>query len=233
MKFERLSDLLETKSLYFSRADDLGDRFEGAMPLANIRIREDQIEKALPRYPELEERRAKVKAEILSSQESFGKTLPRRMFISCWHMRNHESDFWHHYDDRETTICIRSTYRKLRDLTAPFSTVGVVRYGDYQKDYIPEAGALPFGPFFFKRRAYEHESEVRVVVWWVPAAPAEMHSPPDGLTCPIDDLESFVDAIIVSPYAKPDFEETVQALLARYSLRIPLQESSLRGEPLY
>jgi hypothetical protein len=40
MDFTKLVSLLETKSLFFARADKLGDAFEGSMPHQNVNQRE-------------------------------------------------------------------------------------------------------------------------------------------------------------------------------------------------
>jgi hypothetical protein len=229
MGLDSFRQILETSSILFSRADLLGDRFEGSIPLQNVRIREAELEGILPIHPGLEERRDEVRIERLGVMENFGRSLPARMFASCWHMRDTESDFWHLYADRTEAICIRSTFRRLHELT-PCAMVGTVQYRDFSRDALPGDAVPPFGPFFYKRLAYAHETEARAVIFWIPRVPKA--SPPERLGVQVV-LDQIIDAVYFSPYAPQGFEEAVHVAITQHGLTLPLYPSSLATEPFY
>lgn len=232
MSLEKFQNMLESNCLYFPRANLLGDRYEGSVPLKHLRMREEQIEELLPHLQGQDKHRRKTRDELLSTLANYGKTLPSRMFVSCWHLRESESDFWHLYADRRTSICLRSTFERLYVQLAPHAVVGSVRYVDYDSAALPGDAATPFGPFFYKRHAYAHESEARAVIWWFPRFPADWRTPPRGLSVPTN-LEILLDGVYYSPYSEPRFSAIVKRVMADHRLYVPLQPSSLARQPSY
>jgi hypothetical protein len=77
LDFTKLVSLLETRALHFSRADLLGDPYEGSWPSLNVRARPGWWPKDL---------------EV--SSEQFGEVARRnrfRTYINCWNQSEGES----------------------------------------------------------------------------------------------------------------------------------------------
>lgn len=84
MDFTKLVSLIDSQCLYFTRADRFDDRFEGALPKANVTARKIVFEQ----FPET------VREAILKSGRSEGitnKHWTRYNAINCWHMNDYES----------------------------------------------------------------------------------------------------------------------------------------------
>jgi hypothetical protein len=168
MDFTKFVSLIHTRALYFARADTLGDPFEGAFTRANLAFR--------PYWAE----REGLPVDFFDGLAESRRLMPLALFVNSWHWNEVESAaMWSLYLRSGEGIAIRSTFTNLCDsLQGEDSLVfaGQVRYTDYDsvKDVpsdspehdstlIPEDNAL--APFVHKRRSYEHEREVRVVVW--------------------------------------------------------------------
>src|SRR5437016_483962 len=82
--FTKLADMLSRRSLYFSRADLVGDPYEGALPKAGS-IAADEFE------PRLTTEEAQQRADAINRQlRSSAKVTRTTMFLNCWHGNAHE-----------------------------------------------------------------------------------------------------------------------------------------------
>ncbi|MEP0008753.1 MAG: DUF2971 domain-containing protein, partial [Balneola sp.] len=126
MDFTKYVSMLSTSSLYFSRADQFDDPYEGATSHANLNLR-DEVYSDMPNK------------KILNDLSRFAEWVRQWTYVNCWHMNNYESAaMWKLYSKTDEAITIQSTYNKLSDLL-PYSTyVGTVKYIDYGKDWMPE-----------------------------------------------------------------------------------------------
>ena len=78
-------------------------------------------------------------------------------------MNEHKSAaMWKLYAKTNEAVCIQSTFRRLREALGDAARVGVVRYVDYETEWIPESNLM--APFLYKRKSFEHEHEVRAIV---------------------------------------------------------------------
>lgn len=109
MDLPKLIDLLETKSLHFSRADTLDDLFEGSWTQGDAAYR-DQIYQSI----------AAEKGENwshLSGRQYLGNLtehVRRTTYISCWHAGETESAaMWRLYGPTAGSVAIQTTYEKL------------------------------------------------------------------------------------------------------------------------
>ena len=67
------------------------------------------------------------------------------MFVNCWHMNEKESMYmWKIYASHHESICVQSTYRKLALLLPDDAFVGIVKYIDYDTDYIDVTFAVNY-----------------------------------------------------------------------------------------
>ena len=157
--------LIQNEALYFCRSDLMGDPFEGhysrltavgedAWVAAQLT---DEVFRKMPDAKNIFRRNYK---KILSD-------VPREkleLFISCWHMNEAESlAMWKLYAARDDSICVQSTYQKLATLLPSECFLGTVKYIDYDTEFIDVNYA--FNYIVHKRNSFEHERELRAVIW--------------------------------------------------------------------
>jgi hypothetical protein len=213
LNFTKYVALLDRKALYFRRANLLSDPFEGSFPMGNIRNRTKLYEK--------------MEVELPTKNKIQVKDIPIRIrnytYINCWCMNDYESAaMWNIYSKDENGIVIRSSFRSLCDSFAAFKEdiyIGKIVYIDYEKESIPEDNILR--PFLFKRKSYEHESEIRAVLmrWIVKEGKYDLYCQPksEGEYVNIK-LSVLIDKVFVSPSSKKWFYELVKSVTKLYSL---------------
>jgi hypothetical protein len=251
MDFTKFVSLLDRSTLYFARADTLGDRFEGSYSRANAELRPVWAqEQGLP-------------ADVFDDLSEARKLGPLTHFISSWHWNDVESAaMWNLYLRSGDGIAIRSTFGRLcKSLSDDPHRVyaGLVRYIDYETTAIPEANT--FWPFVHKRRSFEHEREVRAVIaefeyfhnlrarmkseWRAQALALKeiddspdldidevLPLPPSGLHIAAD-LAELIEAVYVAPTAAPWFADLTRSVMHRYDRTEPVHQSSLSADPVY
>jgi hypothetical protein len=245
MDFTKFVSMLESRSLYFSRTDLLGDDFEGSLTRAEAEER-DRFESRLRKQgrPLVLHRSVgpKVRSEVQNS------------IVSCWHMNEYESmAMWRLYLTGTEGISVRSTFGNLAASFPQFDgrekgnnedmtekelriNIGVVHYVDFD-------GQVPLDVprILLKRKSFEHEREVRAVAKdrsWGNSPTFDEDGQPrtrfgrGGDYVPVD-LERLIDAVYVSPDAQPWFAELVEAVVHRYDLTCPVQQSDLAKDPVF
>lgn len=238
MDLSKFVDLLQQRRLFFASLDMLGDPFEGTITkrtgeTAPELIRQHYAEQISQRRNDSTEN---VVADMQRSMQAARKHFRNEQaFVSCWHMNEHESAaMWRLYSQSGDAVCIRTAYSTLATLLPPCAYIGVVQYIDYEKDLI-DIGDL-FIPIMHKRKAFEHEREVRAIVCKVNGVVDRN----DGRAC-IDqggvridiDINMLIDCVYVSPTSPTWFKSIVQNLAAKYELHAPVVPSSLLTSPIY
>lgn len=203
--------MLTTKSLYFSRADLLGDPFEGSYPRAN---------KATLNIP--------------------AKQVTQWVYVNCWHENEHESAaMWAQYIKSGEGIALRSSVGRLKRSTARDETVvfvGRVKYIDYEKDGLPaEALGNVLHAFAHKRKSFEHEREVRALT--VGNSKTTKLSGgtmvlPVGVSVAAD-LSELLESVHVAPGSPTWFLEVVKSITDRFGLLVAVKQSALDAAPLF
>lgn len=225
MDFTKFVSLLENKGIFFPRADNLGDPFEGSFSIVNLTLR-PLIYKHSDVFPD--EART---GELIKKLRSW-------LVISCWHVNNHESaGMWNLYAKSEEAVCIQSTYQRLRLCLPEKSKIGLVRYVDYLSEWIPESNAL--APFMYKRKSFEHEKELRAVINLSGISESELGlseikgiPPISGIWIPTD-MNELIEKVYVAPYAPDWFGELIRSVVKTYRLDKPVIKSSLDDEPIF
>jgi hypothetical protein len=218
MDFTKFVSMLEHKGLFFSRADCLGDRFEGSIPRANER---HQSEIAKDWSPE--------DLEKLESLKDWRRKERQRMFINCWHINEDESAaMWRLYTKSDEAICIQSTFNRLHHCVDEEVFIGLVRYIDYETDLIYVTNG--FYPFVHKRKFFAYERELRAIIWkpgsdWDPLI--------EGGVWKQVELPDLIETVFVAPTSPSWFRELVEKMVERYSLARPVKQSSLDEDPCY
>ena len=142
---------------------------------------------------------------------------------------------WRLYAQSNEAVCIQSTFRKLREAICSVAQVGMVRYVDYETEWIPESN--PLAPFLYKRKSFEHEREVRALI-----RPANVSAilkgkseepKASGKWVKID-VPKTIDRVVIAPDAAVWFLELVQQVTARYEQSpVPVVRSALARAPFY
>ena len=138
MDFTKYVAMLHRQALFFARADEMPDPFEG---LSGRRRRQ-----SYERRPDL-------------------KRLRQRIMLSCWHENEHESAaMWRIYLSAEDGVAIRSSFARLRDsLSAATNTIVIGRVQYVDRHQALQSHDNELAPFFCKRKHFEYEREVRAL----------------------------------------------------------------------
>ncbi len=152
-------------------------------------------------------------------------------------MSEHESAaMWNLYSKSEEAICIQSTYSEFRNAMGVDIKFGIVQYVDYENDWIPEDH--PLLPFLYKRRSFEHESEIRAIINLSSVKSLNVEEIPDnapehGVQKRVK-LQKLIHKIYIAPNSAPWFYNLVKNISITYGLKnIKVIQSSLEKEPFY
>ena len=207
MDFTKFVSLLERKALFFAKASQLGDPFEGSLATSTL---------------------AEIQRMGLVNPEDLREDLRRardRHLVNCWHEGDHESAaMWKLYGEH---IAIRSTSdRFCRSFVCEDDIyVGRVLYVDYETADINLNNL--FNLFLHKRNNFEHEREVRAMTSVKEGATAAW----SGQYYAVD-VEVLIEKVVVAPYADEWFVELVQAVAENYGLQAPVRRSALGVPPI-
>ncbi len=235
MNFAKYMEILRSRSLFFCRLDRLEDPFEGAMgALATedkwcqhyLSFFRDAVRNPPPGYtcalsPEQVDQEAE---RLLREFRQANQTKPKCTFVNCWQEGNHESDaMWRLYStEPEYAVAIGTTAGRLAKSIESHVTVGRVRYIDYSRQY-PHVSY----PHLFKRKAFEHEHEVRGII----INELCKRDSVAGLSVGVD-LQQLILSVRVSPLAPDWFSDVVRDVTDRYELDVGACLSSLADAQL-
>src|SRR6202035_3703874 len=203
MDFTRFVAMLEHRGLYFTRADLLGDPFEGTFTPGSI----DALTAQMP------EGNVQPWSEIV-------RTLRNKSYVTCWHESPHESAaLWRLYGD---SLAIQSTHGRLRHFLPPdLYDIARVQYINYEKDY-PDiyysAGAL-----LFKRSSFAHEREIRAIMqtFTYEGDTLIAYEPPNlPGDYAVGNLDELIEAVVVAPGTPAWRRELVFKVGRKYGLDI-------------
>ena len=235
LDFTKFASLLDRRALFFARADRLPDPFEGSYSKANIRLR-PELYKDIPDF-----------SKFHSQIETFSQNIRKFVIINSWCMNEYESAaMWKLYLKGEEGISIQSTFKRLAESFHTYEEkdvyIGKVKYIDYETEWLPEGNF--FYPFLHKRKSFEHERELRAIIWELPLKekmPGDDAAPIDwtmkifdigGAYIPVD-LDMLIERIFISPTAKEWFNELVQSIMNKYNVEKEVIQSSLSDGPVY
>jgi hypothetical protein len=218
MDFTKFVGLLESQALFFSRADQFEDLFEGGLSRANIVAWPDtHAPGQLVRY--------------------VSDRTPLFTFVSCWNLNEHESAaMWRVYLSSREGVAITSTVGRLKAALAASTesiVIGKVRYIDYDSEAVALSGVLPF---FHKRMSFEHEREVRALFQDI-----RLYEEEDGRTLHVNleepehgpgvlvptSLPALITSVVVAPTAAPWFRDLVASVVTRFGQAFPVLQSRL------
>ena len=151
-------------------------------------------------------------------------------------MNEYESAaMWKLYARTNEAVAIKSTVKHLHESLPKYDKllIGKVKYMDYKKEYMEERSLAD--RFFYKRKSFEYEEEVRVVVFnlnekW--DAKFQVTEVDDGVYIKTK-IDSLIDEIYVAPNSPNWFQELVENVVALYAIKKPVIRTSLDDRALY
>jgi hypothetical protein len=224
--FTKFVSLLDKSALFFTRADRLGDSFEGSYSRANVKLRPEVYKGEIP-------------PDALENLSQFCKTLIKYTAINCWHLSEYESAaMWKLYLKSNEGIAIQSTFDLLKTSLKNDNHhvfIGKVKYIDFEKDWMPEGNTLY--PFVHKRRSFKHEKELRAIIQelrYKKNGEIDWSKPlfDDGIYIQID-LGVLIDKIYLAPTSPKWLFELVKSITKIYKLDKDVLPSSLDDVPVY
>ena len=246
--FEVFVNLLDTESLFFTRADKFEDPYEGFIP--------QSIMDAYKQY--LNSITAENMVEIIIRENEVSR---KYVMCNCWHKNVVESmAMWEKYHMRNSGVAIKTTMQNMKDsLLSEYSIyIGKIEYiydntndNQYMQNFlqsnIPLDKKLTYFPYFRKRKEYEHEQEVRLIVDIDPFIRDALNIQtvenvdsfletglPDicdiGMLFNID-VNTLIDEVIVSPYAKDWVTETLRSVVQKFGFNFEVNPSTLLDDP--
>ena len=217
MDFAKLMSVLAGEALFFTRLDKFTDPFEGAPSQANLK-----------KYPDIYQE--EYDDNFRKGVERLYKTTAQDIFANCWCESEYESvALWEQYARGHYGIAIRTDFQSLKScfLGSENVYIGRVKYIDYYKEYMPDTN--PFYAALHKRKNYEQEKEVRVMIKPIRS---DIDKPVDesGLYYKIN-VNSLIRKIVVTYESQDWFPKVVKALTLKYDLSVPVVKSTIATQP--
>lgn len=205
LNFEKLIALISTSSLFFARIDKFKDPWEGKWPRNVI----EELKKLFP------------PGAFDKSLGNFDK-VRKTFFVNCWHINNCESAaLWDLYANG-TGFSVKSSVGKLKHgikESGPFY-IGQVKYINYETGKFLSSGALnAFSPVFYKRQSFEHECELRVLVWEMKGkgGPIDWDAMPNDHQLEVD-LNALIETIYIAPKSPEWLPRIMKLVLDAFDL---------------
>lgn len=243
MSLEKFANFLATQSLFFTRADKFDDKFEGHIPRQIMSIYKSVIEN-------YEKKNSLEVPEDSTLQFAYG--LRKHVMCNCWYQAEQESmAMWDKYHMRNSGIAIKTTMANLKNsLPDRYDVfIGEIQYlEDHREIRVLKNVSIPnlvHYPYFYKRKSFEHEHEVRVLIevesllhnyfsdQGISEIPLEQELYKIGMPIeiPVETLIGENSGVIMSPYAEQWIIDTVASIAEQYGFRISVNRSRLSDEP--
>jgi hypothetical protein len=228
--------LLEYRSLWFPRGDQFEDPLEGCYTDVEVEDLRSLDTTAGPKFSD----------SALQSTEFMRTT----SYVSCWRAGENESmAMWDLYG-KGGGLAVKTTAGHLKEAIAESRLrifLGWVEYVDMGLSSLRDRG--PMAMFFRKDQSYEHEKEVRAVIWdqslisknaddALIAARLRTDYPSWGSNPFVlrkgdgerginveFSADRFITEVVVGPREEPLFARLVESILSRYKLPIKLTPS--------
>ena len=225
LDFSKFVSLISSKSLFFCRADQFSDPFEGSYPAYNFVHRREV-------YNDMSD---EMFQDVFTQRTAFVKGVKEWTYISCWHANEYESAaMWNLYTKTSDSIAVETTYEKLKNVLPDNVYLGCVNYIDYQLEWLREDSI--FSPFIHKRKSFEHENEVRALFFDFPKEDKGKGSRTQnhelGKFFPVR-LNELVTAVHISPTAPDWIVEVIVNVCRTYGLSANVKKSDLYSAPVF
>jgi hypothetical protein len=232
INYRKFVSMLDTGSLWFSRADKFNDPFEGSSPKINVKARKlpDKLSPAdLP-----------LATKLIAQMGEVRRHWVRYVCINCWHMNEQESAaMWDIYLKHDEGMAVQSTFKKYKESFSQNEEniyIGKVNYIDYGHEVLENTDIL--SPFIHKRKEFEHEKEVRGIIVRLPphgkrGLDYSVSTVDSGVLVKVY-LSTLVEKIYIAPNATSSFIDLVTATLEKYNQKFEVKHSLLyKASPEY
>ena len=235
MSFEKFVSLLDTKSLFFTRADKFDDPFEGFMPPS---VKEDYVHTI----------------GDINTLEKFRENWRKYIMCSCWHHAEEESmAMWDKYHLHNSGIAIKTTFGDFKNCLVEGYEVflGKIEYINHYEYPVPQnldEMNMIYSWYFYKRRTFEYEREFRAILadfsFLRDYFDSEGNLNPETIVnrefpeiCDIGisfnvDVNRLIGEVITSPYVADWVTETVRSVAHKYEFDFKVNSSTLLDEPV-
>jgi len=170
MDFDKFLSLLETRCLFFCRADKFSDPFEGTTPKREVEYRPVSYQQICEFYKTPFDLNKFNKNE--ASTIDFNKRTRIGTIVNSWHINNHESEpMWRLYLKTNEGVAIQTNSERIINSfkeTEQAIYPSKVRYIDYNTEIwyheieYPYISRNSLTPFIHKRIEYKSENEFRL-----------------------------------------------------------------------
>ncbi len=223
MDFAKYVSLVSSKSLYFARLREFKDHFEGSF--WPTKILKPDFE-----HPNITESDKATWKQNLEENKKY-------IAVNCWHLSEYESDaMWRIYAKDDKGIAIQSTYGCLCEELENAKTnlpylheINRVKYIDPFKDMFRGNQLWIFAGVLHKHKSFDYEKELRAVLFTKKpiSKPNEEYDFSKGVLMQLDDLNSFIEKVIICPYSPNRFYESVKSVSEKYGLEDKVNRSEL------
>lgn len=238
MDFTKFISIINYSELFFSRADLLGDSFEGSYPLRNVNFLRPAIWKNV--LGQIPQKFILTTEKYYQKLPDINKWLLQWFYVNSWHANDSESAaMWKMYTKSNESVAIVTTYKKLVNVLPENIYVGLVNYIDYVKEELPEGNL--FSVLMYKRKSFSYETEVRAVM--MDELPTAQHGDFIGYDTTKTnnvkgkkvniDIQQLIDGIRLAPTSPKWQKELVIAKTRKYNLNISVTDSELDGTPIF
>jgi hypothetical protein len=206
MDFAKFIEMLESRSLWFARIDQLHDPLEGTHTDAELAGIREHLEKS--------------KARRIIGIFRFAR---KELYASCWHAGSAESlAMWDLYGKGSGIVAIKSTVGRLRQAASNCDEpvlISRIKYVDWD-----DAPGLDNVLVACSRKdlSYQHESEVRVIIF---AMANERTKGKLGVSLQVD-LGRLLTEVMVGPREQKWVARLVERVMKRYGLSQPVTASN-------
>jgi hypothetical protein len=228
LDLSKLVSLLSAGALWFSRADLLGDPFEGSVThsdLSRTKTRASLLTYIDRLPPELQQSLKSVLGKIPPLER-----IDASAYVSSWHENPRESAaMWRLYLRGGDGVAIQTTLRRFAAVLASCPEeilIKKVSYIDYGAETFRERS--PYAPYLHKRSSFEHEREIRALTF----VDNRHGIGPAGIAISTN-TDILIENIFVAPTSADWFLAAVQAVVDRFELSRKVQRSELDAMPLF
>lgn len=216
--YHKFSQLFSEQTLYFRRADQLPDIYEGKFTAAN------------------QERRSEMFADVFTDLglgdpthiHAVQESHRTRTFLHCWHKNDQENPrMWQEYTKTTDSLVIVTTVAALFAATPEQCKGAEVHYVD-EEDPLPELHSL--AALVHKRREpYSFENEFRLLHVLPPDESIYLDQKEDFFRLIPADPGALAHEVRFHPEASPEFKQKVGADIAAGKWKIPARDSEFTG----
>ena len=207
MDFAKFLEMIESRTLWFSRVDQLEDPLEGTHTDAELAGIRKHVEK----------KRARQLIGLVRAAR-------KGLYVNCWRSGSAESlAMWDLYGKGSGIVAVKSTVGRLKEAIATYEEsvfISKSRYFDWN-----DAPGLDNVLVACSRKdlSYQHESEVRAIIMSVPSDRAARRRL--GIHVPVD-IERLVTEVMVGPREQKWVVRLVEQIMKRYKLSYPVVASN-------